>query len=269
MPPKAVAKPATPTKRAAPVAEPVSEDENASGSDAHSVESEEPVKEEPPKKKNAPKKAAAPKKKAEEPKEKKPRKASGPRVKMTLELYNQQFEELTEKLSTKIEEKGEVNLRFLISVRKSVKDLQKKASRLFKKKRATGDGTRKAGVGFDAPIVVSDAMRKFLGVSADETLTRGDLTVAVCTYIKRKDGETREQALRWAKMNDGTRNLQDPDNKRNIKPDTTLRKLFNLDQREKDIKAGKVSTKAGVQVTTTDIGYTTLQSLLAQHVVKA
>lgn len=203
-----------------------------------------------------------------ESKERKPRKPSGPRVKMTFELYDELCNNLVEKLTATIEEKVQVGSRYLGSIRAAVKDLQKKAARLSKKKRVRDPNTVTVN-GFDRTVNVTPDMRKFLGVSEDEELTRKDLTVAVCTYIKVKEGEARESSLRWATLNPGgKRDLQDPDNKKFIKPDATLRKLFNLDERDKKIKAGTLTTKAGTLITDNRIAYTTLQSLLAAHVVK-
>lgn len=63
--------------------------------------------------------------------------------------------------------------------------------------------------GFAKPGPVSDEMRKFLGLKKDGLISRTDVTKQIHTYCKSKD-------------------LQDPADKRHIKPDATLRKLLRM-----------------------------------------
>ena len=63
--------------------------------------------------------------------------------------------------------------------------------------------------GFAKPGPVSDEMRKFLGLKKDGLISRTDVTKHIHTYCKSKD-------------------LQDPADKRHIKPDATLRKLLRM-----------------------------------------
>lgn len=82
-------------------------------------------------------------------------------------------------------------------------------------KKATGKRARKPRdpnapkSGFAKEGPVSDEMRKFLGMKKDELISRTDVTKRIHEYCK-------------------TKNLQNPSDKRQIKPDASLRKLLNM-----------------------------------------
>lgn len=82
-------------------------------------------------------------------------------------------------------------------------------------KRANGKRARKPRdpnapkSGFAKPGPVSDEMRKFLSLNKDELISRTDVTKRIHGYCKAKD-------------------LQNPADKRQIKPDASLRKLLNM-----------------------------------------
>lgn len=88
-----------------------------------------------------------------------------------------------------------------------IRELRRKKSR----RSTTGGGssTKKAPSGFAKPTAISSDLRKFLDVPDDTLLARTDVTKRITTYIKEKD-------------------LQNPDNRREIFPDDKLRKLVTI-----------------------------------------
>ena len=91
-------------------------------------------------------------------------------------------------------------------VHRDTKALNKKAN--GKRVRKPRDpNAPKSGFAKEGPV--SDEMRKFLGLKKDGLISRTDVTKRIHEYCKGK-------------------NLQDPADKRQIKPDATLRKLLKL-----------------------------------------
>lgn len=91
-------------------------------------------------------------------------------------------------------------------VHRDTRALNKKAS--GKRARKPRDpNAPKSGFAKEGPV--SDEMRKFLGLKQDELISRTDVTKRIHEYCKSK-------------------NLQDPADKRQIKPDASLRKLLNM-----------------------------------------
>ena len=91
-------------------------------------------------------------------------------------------------------------------VHSDTKALNKKAS--GKRARKPRDpNAPKSGFAKEGPV--SDEMRKFLGLKKDELISRTDVTKRIHEYCK-------------------TKNLQNPSDKRQIKPDASLRKLLNM-----------------------------------------
>ena len=88
-----------------------------------------------------------------------------------------------------------------------IRDLRRKKTR----RSTTGGGTgiKKAPSGFAKPTEISSDLRKFLNVPDDALLARTDVTKRITTYIKEKD-------------------LQNPDNRREIFPDDKLRELVTI-----------------------------------------
>ncbi len=87
--------------------------------------------------------------------------------------------------------------------------------------------------GFHKPIPVTEEMSKFAGWTAGELKSRVDVTKSVCAYIKDKD-------------------LQNPENKREILVDSKLKKLLRYD-----------ADKHG------PLTYYRIQALIQPHFVKA
>lgn len=95
----------------------------------------------------------------------------------------------------------------------------KDASKRSKKKKAPRDenNPRKPS-GFASPVIVSDELYKFLeqyGVKKSDPIARTDVTRFITTYIKEHD-------------------LQNPEHRREIVPDATLKKLFGPAMEPKD-----------------------------------
>ncbi len=91
----------------------------------------------------------------------------------------------------------------------------KKAEQGGKKRRAKSDGesTHSNSV-FLQPSKISPALAKFCGVSAETQLSRTEATRKIAAYIKEKD-------------------LQNPENRREIRADATLTALFSLTAEDK------------------------------------
>jgi len=102
-----------------------------------------------------------------------------------------------------------------IHVQKLEKQVHKDTKAL--NKRANGKRARKprdpnapkSGFAKDGPV--SDEMRKFLGMKKDDLISRTDVTKRIHEYCKAKD-------------------LQNPADKRQIKPDASLRKLLRMNK---------------------------------------
>jgi upstream activation factor subunit UAF30 len=86
----------------------------------------------------------------------------------------------------------------------------KNASKNKKKKRVSEDGVVRKPSGFASPVVVSDTLYNFLGqfgVKNGDPIARTDVTRYITTYISEH-------------------NLQNPEFRREIMPDSTLKALF-------------------------------------------
>ena len=93
-------------------------------------------------------------------------------------------------------------------VHRDTKALNKKAN--GKRARKPRDpNAPKSGFAKEGPV--SDEMRKFLGLKKDELISRTDVTKRIHEYCKNK-------------------NLQNPSDKRQIKPDASLRKLLKMNK---------------------------------------
>lgn len=103
---------------------------------------------------------------------------------------------------------------FLRKVVAHLKKLQKHTARIAKggKIRKTGASTSS---GFLKPVPVSDEIRKFAGWEKDELHSRVDVTNFICQHIKKN-------------------NLQKADDRRQIVPDATLKKILNIKKDSKD-----------------------------------
>lgn len=121
----------------------------------------------------------------------------------------------------------------------------KEASKRGKKKRAVrDDAAPRKPSGFASPVVVSDELYSFLanfGVKKGEPIARTDVTRHITSYIKEH-------------------NLQNPEHRREIVPDATLKKIFGepLEHQDpNDTNSPKVFT------------YLKLQKYLSAHFPKS
>jgi upstream activation factor subunit UAF30 len=119
----------------------------------------------------------------------------------------------------------------------------KEASKRSRKKRVRDENSTRKPSGFASPVVVSDELYSFLesfGVKKGDPIARTDVTRYVTTYIKDND-------------------LQNPENRREIVPDTVLHKLFGPAMELKDPN----DAKSPLVYT-----YLKLQRYLSQHFPK-
>ncbi len=132
----------------------------------------------------------------------------------------------SESVSASWEERLDQNntqLQQIVAICKTViaenKQLRKEHTRVTRelarrtRKKSSQSGGAKQPSGFAKPALISKELAKFLGVKSDMLLARTDVTKRINTYIK-------------------ANNLQNPDNKRIIHPDTKLSKLLNNGKEE-------------------------------------
>ena len=93
-------------------------------------------------------------------------------------------------------------------LRKEYLRVSRELSKRQRKKVVKQSGGNKAPSGFAKPAMISKDLAKFLGVKPDTLLARTDVTKRINLYIKEHD-------------------LQNPDNRRIIRPDKSLHKLLN------------------------------------------
>lgn len=111
--------------------------------------------------------------------------------------------------------------REVVTLRKLMKDQQtelKQASKGRKKKATNPDAKPRKPSGFAEPVVVSDQMYSFLtgfGVKKGTPIARTEITKHIINYIKQH-------------------NLQNPERRREIVPDTVLSKLFGPAMEHRD-----------------------------------
>lgn len=100
----------------------------------------------------------------------------------------------------------------VVSLERRVNKDKKVADKKMKKKqpKLNPDGTKPLN-GFSKPGVVSDDLRKFMGLAQDELVARVDVTKFITKYCKEN-------------------NLHDEKDKRILRPDKKLQKLLKLDK---------------------------------------
>lgn len=146
------------------------------------------------------------------------------------------FTELCGLLQEEIERQREVkgNVKFLRSTLKSTKQLQNDVRRVARKKRAPRAGNGNSGFLKEAKI--SNAMADFLGLEHGSSISRVECTRGLQKYILEH-------------------NLQNPDNRREIRPDKNLTRL---------LKYNKKSVEDGGHG---PLYYYVMQKLIQQHFV--
>lgn len=103
--------------------------------------------------------------------------------------------------------KGTGNVKFLRTLNKNIKMLRTHTSRVMKKKKTERKNTTTSG--FLKPVTISPEMAKFTGWDAKDPRSRVEVTKYICDYIKEHD-------------------LQNPSDRREIRPDAKLQKLLGV-----------------------------------------
>lgn len=210
------------------------------------------------------------------------RKPRVPRKKATIEDHIAKYDKLFVLLDSEIERKSkekERGIRTLRKVRKTLKILRKEIPQVTKSRIAKQyASTRKSGKsGLNIEYNISEEMRVFLKLDKNQKISRNDAFRAICVYINLKDGETREQMLKWEYLNPGgKRNLQNKHDHKAIIPDKALSKLLNYEKYKKDVKKGKIvinttdptsKVKSKKVVTSDFLYYYVLQKLITPHFI--
>ena len=147
-----------------------------------------------------------------------------PRLEATRESITLHCDKLIEDLETEIK-----NLRgtkcqgskFLKKVNRVVKGLKTKSIRVMGKKPKKRTNVNS---GFLKQVSISKEMAKFIGCDAGELKSRVDVTKAICAYIKGN-------------------NLQNPKDRREILPDSKLKKLLRIEKGEEPLTYYRVQSK--------------------------
>ena len=117
----------------------------------------------------------------------------------------------------------------LVSLTKTALSQTKKVEKLYNKNTSTKKKRKSTTSGFDKPIVLTTAAKTFITKSCKgevtDTLSRRDVNKFIHSYIK-------------------DNNLQNPENRRQIKPDSHLKKILSELSKEKN-KNGTVDAEQG------------------------
>lgn len=111
--------------------------------------------------------------------------------------------------------------KFLKSLNKTLKGLKTKSIRVMGKKPKKRSNVNS---GFLKQVAISKEMAKFIGCSSTELKSRVDVTKHICAYIK-------------------DNNLQNPSDKREILPDTKLKKLLRVQKGDAPLTYYRVQSK--------------------------
>jgi chromatin remodeling complex protein RSC6 len=136
------------------------------------------------------------------------------RVAPTRESIMTEFAELVNLLETEVarlrDNAADKNsgVKFLRGVTRRVKALQASTARVVKQKQPSARKNNNSG--FLKPVQISSEIAKFTGLPADQLHSRVEVTKYLCKYIKDK-------------------NLQNPDDKRQIVADPALAKILGYD----------------------------------------
>lgn len=208
-------------------------------------------------------------------------KIRAPRKRPTIEDHISNYNQLFDLLNAEIERKSreqEKGVRSLRKVRKRLLQMRKEVPYITRSKAARKYASMRKipeNGGINLPLSISKELRNFLEVEKGLKLSRLDVMRAICVYCHFKDGETRENMLRWKYLNPkGKRNLQNKDNGQIIEPDTKLSKLLNYEKYKKDVANRKVKrivkdkntgSKKSVPVKDDALYYCTIQKLITPH----
>ena len=132
------------------------------------------------------------------------------------------FDELYAIVEHEIEEKPS-NVKTMRLLKKKMASFRSKVVKAIKKKSSSKKGTVNMNSGFMKPVQISSDMSKFAGWESGVAKSRVDVTKHICNYIKEHE-------------------LQNPEDKRYIKPDAKLAKLLNFDDTKDDLTYYKIQT---------------------------
>lgn len=135
----------------------------------------------------------------------------------TRESVLEDFENLIIGIETEIQQLREgptktKGVKFLRSLNKNIKLLRNRTARVMKQKQRSGRSNNKNS-GFLKPVPISKEMARFTGWDVNELRSRVDVTKYICNYISEN-------------------NLQNPEDRRQINPDSKLRKLLGFDPKK-------------------------------------
>ena len=111
--------------------------------------------------------------------------------------------------------------KFLKSLNKTLKGLKSKSVRVMGKKPKKRTNVNS---GFLKQVPISSEMSKFIGCGTGELKSRVDVTKCICSYIK-------------------DHNLQNPKDKREILPDSKLKKLLRWSSKDEPLTYYRVQSK--------------------------
>ena len=103
--------------------------------------------------------------------------------------------------------KGNGSIKFLRTLNKNIKTLRTQTGRVMKKKKTERKNNTTSG--FLKPVAISNEMAKFTGWDVNELRSRVEVTKYICDYIREHD-------------------LQNPNDRREIRPDSKLQKLLGV-----------------------------------------
>ena len=137
---------------------------------------------------------------------------------VTRETVERDFDDLLRMLSEETQhiqstegKNSSVSVKLLRQLVKRVKSLKSDTQRVSKQRTRSSRPVNTSS-GFMKPVKISKEMSKFVGWNPEELKSRVSITKALCQYIKDND-------------------LQNPEDRRQIVPDSKLAKLLNYDQK--------------------------------------
>lgn len=202
------------------------------------------------------------------------------RQKATMESHLANYIEVFALLDAEIDRKSrekEKGARSFRKVRKILKKMRKEVPQITRSKigRAQSSTRKESTSGIMMKCSISEELAKFLGISPSEKLSRIDATRGICVYSHLKEGEAREEMLRWGYLNPGgKRNLQNQHDKKAIVPDAKLSKLLRYSEYKKNVAAGKITKKikdkgtgktSVVPLSSDSLYYWVIQKLITVH----
>ena len=127
------------------------------------------------------------------------------------------FDDLVESINIEIQNLRDgpsktKGIKFLRSLNKRIKTLRGQTGRVMKQKKKTGRSNNKNS-GFLKPVPISAEMAKFTGWDPSQLRSRVEVTKFICDYISEHD-------------------LQNPEDRRQIKPDTKLQRLLGYNPKK-------------------------------------